>query len=306
MEVLVLDGKNYVKASKAARDLGYASDYVSQLCRSKQVDAHLIGRTWYVDQEQLSTHRTEKKRMSRVKAREYAKKTIEEHRVEIHKSKNNYKNIDIQYEQDNNELIPKTRKLVIEIEKEKKNIFGSEPDISEETDILNEGNKVILSGDVTVVDVTDELADPDTVFLTPSKIIKSHPQVNESRKEERVLNVTVDENDTDGVIAPASNPKQREEIIKDEETTQLYNNLYRDSDIDTDTKGTPVIKKTSILPYSMVIFFLCLAVLSTIPLSFTISYTENNAPQTVQGVSFSIQRSLEIIIEKYSNLGKTT
>ena len=46
MEVLVLDGKNYVKASKAAKELGYATDYVGQLCRSGQVDAHLIGRTW--------------------------------------------------------------------------------------------------------------------------------------------------------------------------------------------------------------------------------------------------------------------
>lgn len=305
MEVLVLDGKNYIKASKAARDLGYASDYVSQLCRSKQVDAHLIGRTWYVDQEQLSTHRTEKKRMSRLKAREHAKKTIEEHRVKIHESKNNYKDIDIRYEQDNNELIPKTRKLVIEIEKEKKNIFGSTPDVSEEADILNEGNKVILSGDVAVVDVTDELADPDTVFLTPSKIIKSHPQVKESRKEERVLDVIVDETDMKGAIDTSRNPKQREEIIKDEENTQLHNNLYRDSDIDTSTEGTPIREKASFLPYGMVIFFLCFSVLSTIPLSFTILYTENNAPQTVQGVTFSIERSIEIIKEKYSNLGKT-
>ena len=48
MEILVLDGKTYVKASKAAKDLGYATDYVGQLCRNDQIDAHLIGRTWYV------------------------------------------------------------------------------------------------------------------------------------------------------------------------------------------------------------------------------------------------------------------
>ncbi len=175
MEVLVLDGKNYVKASKAARDLGYATDYVGQLCRSGQVDAHLIGRTWYVNQEMLSTYKVEKKRTSRVKAREYAKKTIEEHRLKVTEDKNAYKNIDIRYESDSKELIPKTKKLSI------KSTPAIDPktkieDVSEfegGNEIVNEGNKVLMSGDLTVVDVTDGPVDLDTVVLTPGRIKRS-------------------------------------------------------------------------------------------------------------------------------------
>jgi hypothetical protein len=172
MEVLVLDGKNYVKASKAARELGYATDYVGQLCRGGHVDAHLIGRTWYVNQEELSTHRVEKKRMSRVKAREQAKKAIEEHKTKTQNTQNTqntYRNLDIQYESDTEDLIPKVRKVPVASLPVVHGGRSMEVDELETDDLTyeNKGEKIQMSGTLDVVDVTDGLVDEDTVFLTP-------------------------------------------------------------------------------------------------------------------------------------------
>lgn len=113
MEVLILDGKKYIKAARAAGDLGYTSDYVGQLCRSGQVNAHIIGRSWYVDMDALRSHRVEKKRMSRVKAREQARRTIAEHRARVATGQEDGTDSPISYEHDGSELIPETRKVEV-------------------------------------------------------------------------------------------------------------------------------------------------------------------------------------------------
>lgn len=58
MEVVVIDGVDYVKASQAAKRFKYTSDYIGQLCRGKKIDAKLIGRTWYVNPLSLTSHKT--------------------------------------------------------------------------------------------------------------------------------------------------------------------------------------------------------------------------------------------------------
>lgn len=63
MDSVTLDGKIYTKAKKAARVVGYASDYVGQLCRNGSIDARMIGKTWYVEEQSLRSH----KEASRVK-----------------------------------------------------------------------------------------------------------------------------------------------------------------------------------------------------------------------------------------------
>lgn len=57
MKSITVDGKDYVKASVIARDLGYTADYVGQLCRGKKVDAQLVGRSWYVSEDSLRDHK---------------------------------------------------------------------------------------------------------------------------------------------------------------------------------------------------------------------------------------------------------
>lgn len=179
METLVLNGKEYVKASKAARDLGYTSDYVGQLCRGGHVDAHLVGRTWYVNPNTLTAHRVEKKRNARVKAREYAKKAIEESRsLKINETKNSYKNIAIRYEGDKNNLIPEVRKVTVE-----RTAVHQKHAVEEDIDastyaIENENKKIIMSGVLTVQDAEVTPLPSDTVVLSPTfkRSVRKAPQ----------------------------------------------------------------------------------------------------------------------------------
>jgi hypothetical protein len=58
MEVISIDGVEYVKASNIAKRFKYTADYVGQLCRGRKVDAKLIGRTWYVNPLSLTSHKS--------------------------------------------------------------------------------------------------------------------------------------------------------------------------------------------------------------------------------------------------------
>ncbi len=58
MDTVTIDGVEYVKASVLAKKLRYTSDYIGQLCRAKKVDAHLVGRTWYVYPPSLEGHKS--------------------------------------------------------------------------------------------------------------------------------------------------------------------------------------------------------------------------------------------------------
>jgi len=196
MEVLVLDGKSYVKASKAARDLGYATDYVGQLCRGGKVDAHLIGRTWYVNKDELSTHRTEKKRMSRVKAREYAKRSIEDYKQ---KSTNVSKNIDIRYENDTEALHIETKKLAVTSEPVRKEFAYEDRVDGDEMEVFNRGEQVVMSGNIKVEDVTDGSVDTETTFLTPKIVRSPRPERLVANKQEILEAVHGNIDDEDSV-----------------------------------------------------------------------------------------------------------
>lgn len=54
---LILEGKNYISAKRAARIINYAQDYVGQLCRSGKLDCRMVGRSWFVTEESLLAHR---------------------------------------------------------------------------------------------------------------------------------------------------------------------------------------------------------------------------------------------------------
>lgn len=58
MDTVTIDGVEYVKASVLARQHRYTADYIGQLCRANKVDAHLVGRTWYVYPPSLDTHKS--------------------------------------------------------------------------------------------------------------------------------------------------------------------------------------------------------------------------------------------------------
>jgi hypothetical protein len=195
METLVLDGKTFVRASKAARDLGYTSDYVGQLCRSGQVSAHLVGRTWYVDQTELSGHRVEKKRMSRVKAREQAKKSIEEHaRIRKEREVDTQKVVSVRYEDDASDLIPHVRKLAIEHEPVAPIHTPTKAEIIEEKaepqyEVQNVGEKIVMSGKLKLIDLNEEnLIDRETTHLTARINRKKISKTTEERAHAPLIN----------------------------------------------------------------------------------------------------------------------
>lgn len=57
MEELLIEDKKYISLKRAAKDTGYAKDYVGQLCREGKVQARLIGRNWYVLETAMQDHR---------------------------------------------------------------------------------------------------------------------------------------------------------------------------------------------------------------------------------------------------------
>lgn len=321
METLVLNGKTYVKASKAARDLGYTSDYVGQLCRGGHVDAHLVGRTWYVNQDQLGEHRVEKKRMSRVKAREQARKSIEEHKkLAVAKTKNGYQNIAIHYEEDDKELIPQLRKLSVDSapvvsEKVAKQQESSEIDDDEPYTVLNKGEKVIMSGKLKIVDASEDALDRETVVLTPRLERKKHisPQTRArafediahidaetvegpvaARKEETVPIKSDFLSKLDKLEVETYAEAEEEVLLEEGATTQPLN-----SEDLTEVSGKE--SKGSILPYSFVIFVLLIATCGSLILESTWTYTrdmetESTSYDTSYGVD--VQSTLDKIQQK--------
>lgn len=285
MEILVLDGKNYVKASKAAKDLGYATDYVGQLCRNGQIDSHLIGRTWYVNQEELHVHRVEKKRISRVKAREQAKKTIEEHRQKSTETINVSKNIAIQYEEDHKELIPETRRLNITSAPQKH--YKKYEEVLEETHIENKGEKVLMSGSINVVDVTDGPIDTETVFLTPSRIQKTVP--GKPQKREILKETTIPL----GVIKEETSKKKG---LKNKGFLERLGDLAVVSedvtvDIPVQINSVTDTKKVYTTPV-LVAFLLIMLVIFTLPLDSQINFNPNSPIPFVDGYHFSFKNLL--------------
>jgi hypothetical protein len=293
MEILVLDGKSYVKASKAAKELGYATDYVGQLCRSGQVDAHLIGRTWYVNQEELSTHRTEKKRMSRTKAREYAKRSIEEYREKTAKSTNTYRNIDIQYEHDEQPLLPVTKKLQIKSEPAKKEYAYKERVEGDEMEILNKGKHVVMSGDIRITDVTDGEIDRETTVLRPRIVHTQTPsskpinnEVQDSPHEETV------EEEQEETVSEESNQKisfiDRLKAVDDADVSP-------DGEMESAVIESVVIRPSFFACFVILVLITCIS-MSSLMVSKDISFTHLGGTTAIEQTAYTW--SLEKLIER--------
>jgi|GEM_PF-3091458 len=68
MEEISVKGEKYIKATILADKFGYTSDYVGQLCRSNQIKATLVGRSWYVNEQSLNEHKRKRYRSNVVKS----------------------------------------------------------------------------------------------------------------------------------------------------------------------------------------------------------------------------------------------
>jgi hypothetical protein len=284
MDVLVLDGKSYVKAGKAARELGYATDYVGQLCRSGKIKSHLIGRTWYVDQEELSTHKIEKKRSSRQKAREQVRKVLNERREE---TTNTYKNIAIRYDSDGGPLLPETRKLAVSAEPVRKEFAYEDRMKGDELEFFNKGNSVVMSGDIDVVDVTDGDFDESTTFLTPvlqkakrATVITRHEDLSE--EEESDENLMVQQSEDVSVPFKTFTEKLEEAEID----VDLPDSEDEPIQVAEHTPAEPEEEYTGFISYFVLIILISF-VFFTFFLSKSMTFTHLGGNTSIENTSFS-------------------
>jgi hypothetical protein len=56
MDELMISGRRYLSAVRAAKEHGYHSDYIGQLIRGGKVRGQKVGRAWYVDGESLAVY----------------------------------------------------------------------------------------------------------------------------------------------------------------------------------------------------------------------------------------------------------
>lgn len=111
METISVNGETYIKGNILARELGYTSDYVGQLCRGGKVKAELVGRSWYVEPSSLKSHKRSRYRSVAKKSEEQIKREINRRKeVEQVASRPNFysklHHADVQYYQDEDDLFP--------------------------------------------------------------------------------------------------------------------------------------------------------------------------------------------------------
>ncbi len=297
MEKLVLDGKEFVKAASAAKNLGYTADYVGQLCRSGKVSAHLVGRSWYVNVDELGTHKVEKKRISRAKAREQAKKAIEESKARrLSVTTAPKKEVAITYEHDNADLIPETRKLDIQSEALTKKKTTTKKDTGPKYIVENEGNTIQMKGNLDVVDVTDGEVDTETVLLSP-KIIPGDTTSIESEKEIISQDINTNPNDeirakTDfkdrlvehGAIATTTTTTTDTQIEHTKEPTESRS--VSDETVNSGLRGITIAL--------LVVIVLIFSVVS-VTLSGAMNYDRQQPNNMQSKIDLSIERTIEII-----------
>lgn len=124
MDIVTHNGKEYKKVAVLAKEFNYTTDYIGQLCRAEKVDARLVGRAWYVNPDSLRNHKknryqdTFKERLDEtgVASEKPEKHYLERVSVEpvrtnktvkiIKHIKGSYREVPVQYEADDESLIP--------------------------------------------------------------------------------------------------------------------------------------------------------------------------------------------------------
>lgn len=114
MEEISVNGEIYIKASVLAKNFGYTADYVGQLCRSGQVKATLVGRSWYVNEDSIREHRKGRYRSSASKSKDLLRQEVENRVVTSNSTPVKSHAIKSRYESDESDLFPALNKPVTE------------------------------------------------------------------------------------------------------------------------------------------------------------------------------------------------
>lgn len=197
-DVLTVGSKNYVKASVIARELGYTTDYVGQLCRANKVDAKLFGRSWYVEKDSILGHKSNRYRTTAAKSI----KAIREIKPESKDEKVTVLPIATKKEQRfyiHNSLKPSPRytvddsELLPQIQKKQGNLRVNLADASP-VNITSESEKYIFDtpkmpvikfkGSLTVTETSESVTPEGGLLLHPKEVTRL---VSERRPNNKVI-----------------------------------------------------------------------------------------------------------------------
>src|SRR3990167_1604599 len=102
---IFLEGKEYISAIRASKKIGYARDYIGQLCRAKKIPGKLIGKTWYVDFTSLLEHRRTRKLGKKRKVASEAIPSIAQREPDV-PLRETVNNVEITYEKEEVPWLP--------------------------------------------------------------------------------------------------------------------------------------------------------------------------------------------------------
>lgn len=202
MDCVTIDEVEYVKASVLAKKHNYTTDYIGQLCRARKVDAHLVGRTWYVFPPSLDGHKTtryselrsaenklENSSIATVSRRDVisavSKNTIKSHSPHF-QDRVFWKNP--KYQDDTSDLlpnikkdVPQAQKMKIELaESERVRVVGTSKNV---TMITQPMPAVVLAGTLKVLDYAPAFDEVDSAVGDDFKLEKPSHIVHNSEGE---------------------------------------------------------------------------------------------------------------------------
>ncbi len=150
MDTVTVQGEKYTKTAVLAKEFGYTTDYLGQLCREEKVDAELVGRAWYIKRDSLLEYRDSRYQNSSIgyasTEQSHSKKSVPIEPQIDHKtlriinniSEKQASNLPPKYETDDQSLLPEVRKEVVGSSK------AGEPDLSERVDETHESAEVTI------------------------------------------------------------------------------------------------------------------------------------------------------------------
>jgi hypothetical protein len=157
---LILEGIQYISSKRAADLTDYTKDYVGQLCRAKKVDAHLIGRNWYVSEEGILAHKRGEGKHSK-KEKDTDENFVDEEPIEL----------EMTSESESTDA-PATDEI-------KTDIAVDESELEEETDIkkeneleesVNEGEYVVPVRRVGTADSVSEVSERQKALVEEMRV----------------------------------------------------------------------------------------------------------------------------------------
>ncbi|MDB5238000.1 MAG: hypothetical protein JWM46_270, partial [Candidatus Kaiserbacteria bacterium] len=76
---ILIEGKRFVGSKEAGALFGLSSDYISRLCREEKVPGRLIGHTWYVEADKLTSYIAKRESEKKIQAQELRDQRIKEY-----------------------------------------------------------------------------------------------------------------------------------------------------------------------------------------------------------------------------------